>query len=80
MYVHAGDLLGAVALTYMKVEEKGLNRDLWYQSEWIGQDGGGSAILGHNGAFIVGVHSKLLDHDYITRKGGMTTLGAISLR
>ncbi len=80
MYVHSGDLFNGLALTYMKIEETKLNRADWYQSEWVGAEGGYSGVVGHDGAFIVGVHSKLLEYNYITPRGAMTTIGSISLR
>jgi hypothetical protein len=80
MYVHSGDLLNAVALTYQRVTPTGLDRNDWYQSGWVGSEGGTAGIVGHDGSFIVGVHGKVLDFDYITPRGGMTTIGTIALR
>jgi hypothetical protein len=64
----------------MRVRETGLGRDDWYQSGWVGADGGTAGVIGHDGSFIVGIHGKVLSHDYITPRGGMTTVGSIALR
>jgi hypothetical protein len=79
MFVHAGDLLNGLSLTYMKVEESGLNTSDWYQSGWVGTDGGFSAIVGHEGLFVVGIHGRMLENDYIAPKSSLTTVGTVSL-
>jgi hypothetical protein len=72
LHIHSGDVFEALSVTYMKVEETGLSRSNWYQSQWMGRDGGTAGFVGHQGHFIVGVQLRLRDTN-------MTTLGAIFL-
>ncbi|HZZ79891.1 MAG TPA: hypothetical protein VFE62_15335 [Gemmataceae bacterium] len=80
MYVRAGDLFDGFGVTYMKVTANGLDSEDAYDSEFIGGMGGSGLDVGGDGAFMVGVHGRLISMAGIVPVGNVATLGGVCVK
>jgi hypothetical protein len=71
MTIHGGGLLDGFAITFMKLDKKGLTRDGAYQSAWIGGPGGGEEVAGGDGSFVVGICGRKMDEREGHKPGGL---------
>ncbi len=70
--LRSGLNINGLALTYMRIDARGLDPEHSYTSEWVGdRTGGGESSVSGDGAVVIGVHGSQ-DVEHVTSLGLIT--------
>jgi hypothetical protein len=80
IYVRAGDLFDGFGVTFMKADTDWLDPRDAYDSEFVGSTGGTGFQAGGDGAYMVGIHGRLITQGGFVPIGSIATIGGVSVK